>query len=284
MLSTLKEKQAYYQYDERPLRMKAVPDLNRDLVQAMKREHLNRAYRLVWGGAVIVREEPNSIAYTIARGGPESLETVQVTMPAYEKVGALVGSSQLVAPEVRAIVMPKYIHERARQARGYYYHDATGTKICTTREELIPKEYLTRIDYRYVDFGRLYWHLEMRTNADTLIDAQLYDKRDKVPEGAWECVMVLKAKNGLYYEPGLEMIEVLQQRESENRNENLKDVARRRILRQWKSRLEQEAADEQKADTEFDLFYNDLEREVRKGKRFAFPNFIPPKQKLPFQQ
>ncbi len=282
-LNTLKEKQEYYQYSERPLRFKDAPELNRDLVKAMKSEHLDRAYRFVWGGAVVVREEPNSVAYTLARGTPDALQTLRVTMPAYEKVGTLAGTKQLVAPEVRDIVMPKYIHERARQARGLFYIDGTGHKVCTTQPDLIPKEYISRVDYRYVDFGRLYWYLEMRTSAEVLIDAQVYDRHEKVPATAWETVMVLKAKNGLYYEPGLEMVEVLQQREYENRNENLKDVARERILRQWKARLATEAAEQQKEDAEFDLFYSDLEREVKKGKRYALPNYIPPKQKLPFQ-
>lgn len=243
--STLKDKQDYYQYVGRPIRMKEAPTLDKGLVDAMKRERLVRAYRFVWGGVVLVREEPNSPGFTIARGHRNACH------------------------DVNGVFMPKYIYQRARQARGYFYYNDLNQKVCTPREEFIPPDKLARVDYRYVDFGILKWHLEQRANAETLINSGVYDARENVPESEWTCVMVLKSKAGLYYEPGLEMIEVLQKREWENRNMSLKDIAAGMMQRTAKARLEKEETEDKADKKEWDQLYADVEKKVRLQKTYS---------------
>lgn len=268
MLDTLKEKQEYYQYRERPLRFKTAPVLDATLRAALRQEQLDRAYRFVWGGVVIVREEPNSIGYSLARGSMDGCQFVPVTMPRVKQVNE---EGPLVQHEVRQILMPKYIHERARQARSFCYYDDLNRKISVAREELIPVGRLSRIDYRYVDFGRLYWHLEVRANAEELINARVYNAQDDVPEEDWTCIMVLKTKKSLYYEPGLEMIEVLQRREWENRNENLKDVARVMMQQRAKRDLERDLAEAAAETKQFNELFDDVARNVERGRKYSIP-------------
>ena len=243
--ATLKQKQDYYVYSERPYRMKEAPRLNHELEQALKRERLDKTYRFVWGGVVVVREEPNAPDFTIARGDRSACHSVA------------------------GVFMPKYIYARSRQARGYYYTDDLGRKIPTLREELVPPGRLALVDYRYTDFGILRWFLEQRTKAQDLIDAGVYDPKEQVPESEWVCIMPLETKLGLYYEPGLEMIEILQQREYENRNANLKNVAAAQMQRLAKARLEKEEAEDKQGAKDFDLVYRDAVRSTEKQTAYS---------------
>lgn len=243
---SLKKKQDYYRYDARPWRFKDAPVLDRALVDVMKAERLDRVYRFVWGGVVIVREEENSKILTIARGDKNACHYVKD-----EKTGDMV-------------LLPKYAFGRAMQARGYYYIDDLGRKICTKREELIPAEYTSRIDMRYVDFGQLHWYLEARITGEDLVNSRVYNKDEAVPESEWICLMPLKAKNGLYYEPGLEMIEVMQQREAENRNGDMNKIAEAGIERDERARIAREKADDAAGKKEFNAIFDDVMKFVER--------------------
>lgn len=281
MLDTLKEKQNYYQFDGRPYRFKTAPELDRDLMNALKAERLDRAYRFVWGGVVIVREEEDAISYSIARGSKEACHVVQKTMPKVENIG----TGTLVQHEVRDLLLPKYLFARALQARGYCYYDDLNQKVSGfTREELVPIGKLARVDYRYVDFGMLFWFLEARANAQELVDARVYDAKENVPEEDWTCVMVLKTTAGKYYEPGLEMIPVLQKREWENQNANLKDVAREMMQRSAKARLDTEAKEEEEGDKQFGQLFDDVVRDVERNRTYSTPSVDPPKLHYPYKQ
>lgn len=258
-MDTLREKQEYFNYGaKRPFRFKTAPMLNPELRAAMKSERLDRAYRFTWGGVAIVREEPNSETFTIARG------------------------DRTACKAVNGVFMPKYIFTRAKQARGLFYFDDLNRKVCVTRPELVPVGRVSRVDYRYVDLGMLYWFLEARADADTLIKSQVYNKRDRVPETSWLSIMRLETKQGRYYEPGMEMIQVLKQREWENNNESLTDVGRRMSEMQAKHRQEEEEAIEAAGAKDFDLLYGDVMRRYEKGTRYSVPNFIPPQLPSPF--
>lgn len=253
---TFREKQDYYIYDTRPYRMKHPPKLNPELVQALKNEKLDKLYRFVWGGVVIVRETENSDFFTIPRGDRNATHVVN------------------------GVVLPRYPFARAQQARGFYYTDALNHKVCVTREEFIPKEYTARVDYRYVDFGVLKWHLEQRTDAEQLIQSGVYDAKEQVPNDQWVCLLALETKNHRYYEPGLEMIEVLQKREWQNRNVDLRQVAALEMERMEKARLARAAKDEEAGDAEFDLLFDDVVRNVERNAAYALP-IIPGRLALP---
>jgi hypothetical protein len=256
-LNTEQEKRDYYVYDSRPWRFKEAPTLNPQLREVMKRERLDRAYRFVWGGVVIVREEPDSQTFTIARGSRDACHAVN------------------------GVYMPKYSFSRSKQARGYCYYNDLNQKVCVTREEFIPPGVMSRVDYRYVDFGILRWYLEQRGDAEDLINAHVYNARDVVPEHEWTCVMPLNTKKGQYYEPGLEMIEVLQQREWESANANLMDVARKLRERREKKERDEEAAEDEAGAREFALLESDLLKEHSRQTRYSMPNFIAPVLKDP---
>jgi len=243
----LKRKQAYYIYGERPYRFKEAPALDRDLVNALKHEQLDKTYRFVWGGVVLVREEENSDSYVIARGDKTAIA------------------------DYNGLMMPKYIFARARQAKGYCYFNDLNQKVDVTRQELVPPGRVCRVDYRYVDFGMLKWFLEQRIPATELITARVYDPHEKVPEHEWTCIMPLATKAGLYYEPGLEMIEILKQREWENRNADLNAVALTNIERQLKASEESENAQDVADKKEFDLLFADVmaRHETQTAYKFA---------------
>lgn len=244
--STLAEKQAYYRFSEHPFRFKDAPVLAKPVVDAMRIHKLDRAYRFVWGGLVLVREEPNSTQFTIARG------------------------SRAAGHDVHGTFLPKYLYVRAQQARGYCYYDSLNRKISGfTRESLVPKEYLARVDYRYVDFGMLYWFLEQRANAQDLIKAKIYDRSEQVPESEWVCVMRMETKQGRYYEPGLELIPVLQKREWENRNADLKDVAQEMMQRTAKDRMMKEYKENLAGKKEFDTLFDDIWRRAERNPTYS---------------
>lgn len=242
-----KEKQEYYCYNSRPYRMKTPPKLGANLAQALKRERLDKTYRFVWAGVVIVREEPNSDFFTIARGDRNATHVVN------------------------KVVLPKYPWARATQARGFFYYNDLSQKICTQREEFVPKDRVARVDYRYVDFGILKWMLEQRIDGAELVKARVYDAKEDVPESQWICVMPLETTNGLYYEPGVEMIEVLQKREWENRNRNLKEVAREEMQRMAKAQLASEEADDEAGSNQFNQVFDDVMRRHEKQVSYSLP-------------
>lgn len=243
--ATLRRKQQYYVYSERPYRFKEPPELSRELLTALKRERLDKTYRFVWGGVVVVREQPNADTFTIARG------------------------HKTACHDVGGIFMPKYIFARARQARGYYYINDLQQKVAVTREEFVPPGKLALVDYRYVDFGLLRWFLEQRTNADTLIKTRVYDPKEHVPESEWLCIMPLETRNGLYYEPGLEMIDVLKKREWENESADLRQVAAAQIARNEKARLEEARKEDEQGHKDFDLVYRDATRSAEKQTAYS---------------
>lgn len=235
-----RSKEDYYIYDTRPYRMKDAPTLNPELALALRNERLDKKFRFVWGGVVLVREEENSDFYTIARGDKTAIR------------------------ECNGVMMPKYIYARALQARGYCYYDDLNRKVAVTREEFIPAGRISRVDYRYVDFGILRWFLERRSTGQELVDARLYDPKERVPEHEWVCVMKLETKAGYYYEPGLEMIEVLQKREWEDKHADLEELAVQQMVRDEEARIAAEEADEAAGAKEFDLVYQDALRSVLK--------------------
>lgn len=241
----LKQKQAYYIYDERPYRFKQPPVLNRDLVDAMKREQLDKTYRFVWGGVVVVREEENSDSYIIARGD-------KTAMADYD-----------------GLMMPKYIFARARQARGYCYFNDLNQKVAVTRQELVPPGRMCLVDYRYIDFGMLKWFLEFRSSASDLLAAHVYDPKEQVPEHEWTCIMPLATEAGLYYEPGVEMIEILRQREWENRNADLNALALTNIERQLKTRSESDESQEAADKAEFYQLFADVMADYEKQTEYS---------------
>jgi hypothetical protein len=234
-----KEKEDYFIYDTRPYRMKTPPVLSRELTDAMKRERLDKSYRFVWGGVVLVRERENG-PYEIARGDATAIA------------------------DFNGVMMPKYLFARAKQARSYCYSDDLNRKIPVSRTDLVPPGRIAQVDYRYVDFGYLRWFLEMRAFARDLIDGRVYDPKEEVPESEWICIMRLDTKAGLYYEPGLEMMDVLRKREWENQNANLDDLAKEEAERMAKAGEERESAEEVADKNEFNLLYDDVMRRVEK--------------------
>lgn len=256
-LATIEEKQEYYRYGEQPYRMKDTPALNSALEAAMREHGLDQQFRFIFGGVVIVREEENSETFTIARGTSDACHVLN------------------------GIVLPKYPYVRARQARGYCYLDDLGRKVSGfTNESFVPPGRIARVDYRYVDFGKLLWYLEERTTAAVLVDTKVYGKNDEVPDVEWECRMALKTRDELYYEPGLEMIDVLKQRVWENQNARLKDVAASMLERNANLREEEEAASDEAAKKEFDDLYAQISRQVEKGTVYNIPYARPQHPKL----
>lgn len=233
--SRLGQLQRYYIYDSEPLRFKKEPELNRDLVKAMKREGLDRDYRFTWGGVVIVREEPNGKKYQIARGSKDACEVLP-----------------------NGMLLPRYLFRRCRQARGVYYFNDLNQRVAVLKPELVPPGKIALVDYRYVDFGVLKWHLETRASGQTLIEAGVYSAKD-APNEEWVCIGRLHSDE-LYYEPGLEMIDVLKKREWENKNQSLKDVAKQTMTALAKSRAEREVQEAEAEEKEFNQLYDDVER------------------------
>lgn len=250
-MDTLQQKQDYFTYGPNNYRIKTAPELDRDLAQALIREELDKSYRFTWGGVVIVREGPERDAPYTIRGDKNACH------------------------EIAGRLEPKWIYVRAKQARGVFYLDGVGAKITTTRPELVPEGYIAQVDYRYVDFGQLRWYLEQRVSGDVLVDTKIYDPHESVPEHEWITLMCLNTKLGLYYEPGLEMIDVLKKREWQNRNADLHDVGRAQRERNANARDEAEEAENQQGANNFGVLYNDVLRNVERQTAYSIPNAIP---------
>ncbi len=236
--ATQKDKQEYYCYDEHPLRFKYAPTLDRGLVDAMRQKGFDKNYRFVWGGVVLVRTEPNGASFELARGSRDGLT------------------------EFNGIMVPKYIYMRTRQARGLFYIDDLNRRVVITNADLAPVGKIVQVDYRYVDFGILRWFFEYRADASTLIEARVYDSKSAVPNEEWVTISRLSTNNGLYYEPGMEMIDIIAKREWENNNRSLKEVGKELIAKLAKAREENERKEELAAKAEFDRLHSDVENRI----------------------
>jgi hypothetical protein len=256
------ERQDYYEHSERPLRFKTPPTLNRELASAMKREGLDERYRMVWGGVVLVRTEPNGADCEIARGSRDACHEVAVKIE---------GSDHH-----RVILLPKYPFERAIQARGMYYTDDLNRKVCVSRPELVPAGRIGKIDYRYVDFGILRFFLEQRLAGQELVECGLYDEGDDVPAYEWIAVPGLSPMNtkaGRFYEPGMELLSILQKREWQNRNADLDEVAAAQIKHNAKVEKAAEAKETKTEKAEVDLLVGDLIRRREAGTVYHVPKY-----------
>lgn len=231
----LTEEQQYYEYASRPFRFKTPPVLNRELQEAMQREGLDNDYRFIWGGVVLVRDEPNSPKYQIARGSIDACEPINGTM------------------------MPKHIFQRVTQARGLFYRNGLGQKVCVARAELAPPDKAVEIEYKFVDLGILRWYVETRLNGQQLVESGYYRDDEPVPADEWVCIGQIHSQ-GRYYAPGLEWIDLLKKRVWENENRPLKDVAREMMKKFKRARANREKQEAIEAKKEFDQLFDDVVR------------------------
>lgn len=243
----LARRQQYYQFDKDPLEFKMPPDLDRGLLEAMKREGLDKKYRFVWGGVVLVRDEAYGRSFTLARG-----------------------SMDACMPDSRTGMTPKYLFRRQRQLKTHYYFNDQRKRVNVPRADMIPEDRISLVEYQWIDFGILRWFLEVRQTGAQLKDINFFSAGEDIPAEDWVTVSMLQTKNALYYQPDVDFVEVLRKREYQNRNADLKQVGAADAKAAANAREEREKQAEIAAKAEFDLLYDDIAR--RRGQIIGVPN------------
>lgn len=224
-LHTAKEREEYYRYT-RPYSYKQPPTLNPELAQWLQRSEWSDRYRFLWAGVCGVRTH----------------EFENATNP------QILGSREAFGPGViryagrdYPIFEPKYLFARSTKVVGWSYleedEDGRPRPITVKTPDFIPVGRLVSEIREFYDLGVLMWQLEYR-NPDAERDR--LGKNDASDEDGWSWLMTMQTKNGLYYEPGIEMSAVIEKREEQNRNADLKKVAAETMQRNAKAQLERE--------------------------------------------
>lgn len=250
-MSLTKERREYYRYGASGWTYKQPPVLAPEVVNEMKRLGLDRNYRFVWAGVAVIRDEPNSTA-------PE------------------VRGDRAATWIVNGRLEPKWLHVKARQPKYLCYRDERGHVCRTTRPELIPPGRLTWWEFHYVEYGKLLWMVEYRADPEVLIATNAAHK-DEVEIDGWTWIQTLETAEtdehaeGLYYEPDVTNVHMLAEREFENRNANLKEVAKRDSKFRAARRAEKDEKINDRAWKEFNEMWDETEQRelARRAYKFA---------------